>query len=207
VQKYKPLIALDFTDQRTDAVVLHMWNRHSTIMQGTCQDDCACLGSVPDMLEGLFDSCGLMTWFMDRHVPLLSAEYPTESSLQLIQRLILMWDEHTKNKFMGETCSKDCKCVAGWLFVFRRGNLTTGMKHSERIARMRQQASTDGVREVQTIDENKANGIFAVSAMEHPCETISRRRPVSDLNDKPPIMEQLPSQVNRIDQTATISQK
>ena len=92
---------------------------------------------------------------------MLQEQYPNENASETLRRLVKMWDLHVQSLNFGMRCKASCNCEAGWIRVFRRGDVygTTkkaGLKgrrqlepeEKNAIPRKRSRGETDSLPEI-----------------------------------------------------------
>lgn len=132
--KFNSLVSLDFPG-KGQVVLRVFWELHQAMFGSLCHENCPCVNNLPSLVEPLrrrlaadpkFDTAILdkhgscSTVFFNRFYSRLQAEYPSESPMSHLSRLVRMWEVHTN--VYGHMCPPDCKCTEAWEVPFSKGN-------------------------------------------------------------------------------------
>jgi len=146
-KKYKNVASIEYVDSGSGITskfaIGRMWNKHKKLFGSKCDDSCECVFQIPLLTEsvvrhkfkkhdekwenplnlGIDDyPVGFASNFTRKFLTKLKMEYPHENPQQLLNRLIGMWQVHTRTLIFGLDCKDECGCAEGWDLIFHRGH-------------------------------------------------------------------------------------
>lgn len=196
-KKYTDLYQFDYGDTGIHVAsgIASMWAQHKLLFGNVCDETCICVDALPRMALNVISDArvkqarkgrpipnetaiyprGVLDHFAPRFVPLLKQEYPTETSSQIVHRLVDMWPFHQGSRMFGTRCSSNCDCVDDWDELFGKGD----KQKTEEFLRSSRKRSPGNAQNIASTHTNRASSVLRPGCP-NTLHTSKRQKTVAD---------------------------
>jgi len=116
-------------DIHRNSIISSMWNRHKIKFGDSCSKNCPCVcdlqylasNVITDITESQEQNVntkpfpvGFINNFCRKFFKKVKESFPKDSPADTLEKLVMIWNEHRKQRNFGVKCKKECPCLDGW---------------------------------------------------------------------------------------------